>query len=223
MKNLAEKARTILCEYGYEGLGYRAAQRVLEVLPFGVAEWFDIFSTRTAVSDDKEVIKPQWIDHTESLAMVDRIGWMADKEEPRINHAPLFGQRLREGMVMAVAFDGDDPMGYLWFAPVSKWDENGVVIKLEPKECWAIDGFTFDKYRGQQVHSRLFLGAAREMRAIHGFNRIISTVDVMNEASQQSAMKRGATRLIRIMHLRLGPVSWTSGRGFALGPVEFVP
>lgn len=114
-----------------------------------------------------------------------------------------FAQRGREGDVAFVATLDGAPAGHVWFR-AGAWEEGDVRYVLEDDERWGYDLFVHPDARGRSVGSALNVAGLRRMAEDEGTSRILSVVDVLNEASLASAARSGGTPLAELVVLRVG-------------------
>ncbi len=178
--------QAILTRNGVRGVAFVALQKVLPPR-WASAEWYHLYETRQAVPSD---LRAAWARSYEDIAALSASS--GQDANPG---------RLRDGHRVAVAYDGDVPVSYLWVHGGSEYTEEGVTFVLAPDEYWIFDGFTLPSHRGRRFYPRLVHWAVRDLAP----RRILSTIDVVNHGSVRAAAARGAVRLTTLFALRVGP------------------
>jgi len=178
--------QAILTRNGVRGVAFVALQKALPAR-WASVEWYHLYETRQAVPSD---VRAEWVeDFAEIAGLSEASGQEANPG------------RMRDGHRVAVAYDGDLPVSYLWVHGDPEYTEEGVTFSLEPDELWMFDGFTLPSHRGRRFHPRLFHWVVRDLAP----RRILSTIDVVNHGSVRAAAARGAVRLTTLFGIRVGP------------------
>jgi GNAT superfamily N-acetyltransferase len=122
--------------------------------------------------------------------------------------------RLARGHLAAVAFSGEQPVGYMWLAfscvPEELFDTNWVI---HPGEAVRYNSFVIPSFRGLGVHSLLNTAVNCYARA-HGIAKTIGAVSVLNP--QSLSLPKHYRRAIKMTVLlaKFRGIDWTIRKSF---------
>ena len=136
------------------------------------------------------------------------------------NTADEFERRLSDGDVAFVATLDGNPAGHLWFRS-GAWDEGDVRYVLDEDDRWGYDLFVHPGACGRGVGPALNVAGLRQMAAREGATRMLSVVDVLNDASLASAARSGGVPRAELVVLSVGPLGAMREKDFGTGATRW--
>ncbi len=127
----------------------------------------------------------------------------------RIDEALLKLQASGE-VICFTATQGMDLLGYVWFAEKEVDPRHntggpqfkGIGLTLDAGVCYLFKAFIAPRFRGQQLMSRM-IRAACETLSKRGFDKIVTTTDIDNQAFQKSIERIGFVMVGRAAEMTL--------------------
>jgi len=130
--------------------------------------------------------------------------------------------RLSKGHIVAVAFSGEQPVGYMWLA-ISCGPQLSELIfdtrwVIRPGEAVRYNSFVIPRFRGRGVHSVLNAAAncyARE----HGVARTLAAVSLLNPQSMSLPKHNRRAIKMTVFLANIRSTKWTIRKAFG-APLE---
>jgi GNAT superfamily N-acetyltransferase len=122
--------------------------------------------------------------------------------------------RLARGHLAAVAFSGEQPVGYMWLAfscvPEELFDTSWVIW---PGEAVQYNSFVVPPFRGRGVHSVLNAAAKCYARE-HGIARTLAAVSVLNPQSMSLPKHYRRAIKMTVFFAKVRGTKWTIRKSF---------
>jgi GNAT superfamily N-acetyltransferase len=122
--------------------------------------------------------------------------------------------RLSKGHLVAVAFSGEQPVGYMWLAfsclPETIFDTSWLI---RPGEAVRYNSFVIPPFRGRGVHSVLN-GSANRYAREHGVVRTLGAVSVLNPQSMSLPKHYRRAIKLTVFFAKVRGTKWTIRKSF---------
>jgi GNAT superfamily N-acetyltransferase len=129
--------------------------------------------------------------------------------------------RITRGHVAAVAYSGNEPVGYIWLAfsgGADLWFGYDTYWKLNANEAMRYGSFVVPAFRGQAIHS-LLNSAINTYARERGMVRSLGAVSVLNRQSLSLAKHYRRAITMTVVLARIRGVNWTIRKSFG-APME---
>ena len=122
--------------------------------------------------------------------------------------------RLRRGDVVAVAYAGNEPVGYSWMTFADGFElVYGTRWRIHSDEAVFYGSYVVPRWRGNGVHSWLDMEMNSYARQ-RGIIRTMGSISLLNSGSLSLARRQARRSLMRVLVVRARGFGWTYRRAF---------
>jgi GNAT superfamily N-acetyltransferase len=122
------------------------------------------------------------------------------------------GRRYGQGDLVAIAYAGDEAVGYTWSALSSGMElVSGITWVVHANEAVYYGSYVRPRWRGHGIHSWLDYEMNCYARA-HGMMRTLGSISLLNSGSLSLAKRQGKPKVMTIFLLQIRGLNWTYRR-----------